>query len=83
MSYLLIRKNDVKVFKSFLSGNEIEVGVVVNQQASAFDTGDVVEVFYGQDDHDTYTAQVTRQKKIEYQNTDRSLVMLGLVRKNG
>ena len=46
MSYLLIKEDDSKIFKSFLSGNEIEVGVYVSSRNDGFDAGNEIEIFY-------------------------------------
>jgi hypothetical protein len=82
MGYLLIRQNEAKKFKSFLSGKEIEVGVVVSPTANIFRKGDEVEIFYGNDNCDTYKAKITRQHKGSgnLPNQNQLLVMLGLVR---
>jgi hypothetical protein len=82
MSYLLIRQNEAKKFKSFLSGKEIEVSVVMSPSANIFRKGDEVEIFYGNDNCDTYRAKVTRQHKecSNTQNKNQLLVMLGLVK---
>ena len=77
MGYLLIKKDDAKTFKSFLSGNEIQVGVRIGSQATIFRPEDEVYVFYGSDDTDTYKARITRQER-SAGNT--SFVMLGLVK---
>jgi hypothetical protein len=79
MSYLFIRQNDVKTFKSFLSGKEIEVGVVVSPSANVFGTGDEVEIFYGNENCDPYRAKITRQNRKSANN--QSLLMLGLVKR--
>jgi len=81
MGYLLIKKDDIKTFKSFLSGNEIEVGVRIGPQANIFRPDDEVYIFYGNDDSDTYKARVTRQKRSSENASDQSFVMLGLVRR--
>ncbi|MEX2234835.1 MAG: hypothetical protein WD824_21915 [Cyclobacteriaceae bacterium] len=81
MGYLLIKKDDIKTFKSFLSGNEIEVGVRIGSQANIFRPDDEVYVFYGNDDTDTYQARITRQKRSATNASDQSVVMLGLVRR--
>jgi hypothetical protein len=81
MSYLLIKKDDVKVFKSFLSGNEIEVSVLIGPQANIFSTGEEVYIFYGNDDSDTYKARITRQKICAGNPGDQALLMLGLVKR--
>lgn len=80
MGYLLIKKDDVKTFKSFLSGNEIEVGVRIGAQANMFNPHEEVYVFYGNDDSDTYKALITRQKRAPATSEDHALLMLSLVR---
>ena len=80
MRYLLIKKDDVKTFKSFLSGNEIEVGVRVGSQANIFHPNEEVDIFYGNDDTDTYRARITSQKKFINGPGNHALVMLGLVK---
>jgi hypothetical protein len=81
MGYLLIKKDDAKTFKSFLSGNEIEVGVRIGTQANVFSPNEEVYVFYGNDDSDSYKAQITRQERASLKTSDQSLVRLGLVRR--
>ena len=81
MSYLLIKKDDAKIFKSFLSGNEIEVGVVIGSQANVFGTGEEVYIFYGNDDSDSYQARVTRQRRRSAIPGEQTLVMLGIVKR--
>lgn len=80
MGYLLIKKDDVKTFKSFLSGNEIEVGVKLGSQANVFTEDEEVYVFYGNDDSDTYRARITRKQRACGKNNDQSFVTLGLVK---
>lgn len=80
MGYLLIKKNDVKTFKSFLSGREIEVGVRIGSQANVFNPDEEVFVFYGNDDNDTYKALITKRTKAGAASKDEALLMLGLVR---
>jgi hypothetical protein len=79
MSYLQIKQNDVKTFKAFLSGHEIEVGVMIPAKSDSFGTGSEIEIFYGEN-NDTYRAKVTRQQKSEkaINNGESSYVMLGL-----
>ena len=77
MGYLLIKKNDLKTFKSFLSGNEIEVGVRVDSQANIFSADDEVYVFYGNDGTDTYKARITRQKRA---SGNTAVLLLGVVK---
>ena len=79
MGYLLIKKDDVKTFKSFLSGNEIEVGVRISSQANIFRPNEDVYVFYD-NDSDTYQARITRLERASSNASDQSLVMLGLVK---
>lgn len=81
MGYLLIKKDDAKTFKSFLSGNEIEVGVRIGTQANIFRPDEEVYIFYGNDDSDSYKAQITRQKRASVNASDHSYVTLGLVRR--
>ena len=80
MGYLLIKKDDVKIFKSFLSGNEIEVGVRIGSGSSAFHPNEEVYVFYGNDDTDTYKARITKQKRVAQNPNDQTLVTLGLIK---
>jgi hypothetical protein len=80
MGYLLIKKDDVKTFKSFLLGKEIEVGVHIGSKANIFSPDDEVYVFYENEDSDTYKAKITRQKRSSANANDQSLLMLGLVR---
>jgi hypothetical protein len=78
MSYIFIKQSDSKIFKAFLSGHEIEVGVVISDQSDIFGTGDEIEIFYGENS-DTYKAKVTRQKKFEKKvDNEQSFVTLGL-----
>jgi hypothetical protein len=81
MGYLLIKKDDAKTFKSFLSGNEIEVGVRISTQANIFPPDEEVYIFYGNDDSDSYQARITRQKRAPENSSNHSFVMLGLVRR--
>lgn len=80
MGYLLIKKDDVKTFKSFLSGNEIEVGVRIGSEANIFHPNDEVYIFYGNDDSDTYRARITRQKRLSKNPSDHAVVALRLVK---
>ena len=82
MGYLLIKKDDVKTFKSFLSGNEIEVGVRIGAGANLFNPNEEVYVFYGNDDSDTYKARITKQRRISESASDQSFVTLGLVKES-
>jgi hypothetical protein len=81
MGYLLIKKDDVKTFKSFMSGNEIEVGVRISTQANIFRPDEEVYIFYGNDDSDSYKARITSQKRASETASDKSFVTLGLVRR--
>jgi hypothetical protein len=78
MSYLLIKKNDAKIFKAFLSGNEIEVGVHVGAQDNTFNQDEEVFIFYDNDNSGTYRARVTRHRKVV--SDKNGFVMLGLVK---
>ena len=80
MGYLLIKKDDAKIFKSFLSGNEIEIGVRISAHSNAFRPNDEVYVFYGNSDTDTYKARITRQKRSSGSEGDHALLMLVLVK---
>ena len=80
MSYLFIKKDDAKIFKSFLSGNEIEVSVLIGSEANMFGTGEEVYIFYGNDDADSYKARITRQKRWA-KNPNQELLMLGIVKR--
>lgn len=81
MSYLHIKQNDVKTFKAFISGREIEVGVMIPSKADMFVPGEEIEIFYGENS-DTYKAKVLRQKKSERKlvNEDQAFVMLSLLK---
>lgn len=80
MGYLLIKKGDVKTFKSFLNGKEIEVGVRIGANANVFHPDEEIDVFYGNDDSGTYRARVTRQITSRETPGGNSLVTLGLVK---
>ena len=81
MGYLLIKKDDVKTFRSFLSGNEIEVGVRVGSQANVFHPDEEVHIFYGNEDTETTNrARITGQNKLSTVPGNNALVMLGLVK---
>ncbi len=77
MGYLLIKKNDVKTFKSFLNGKEIEVGVHIGSNADIFNPDEEIDIFY---DSDTYRARITRQTKSRGASANHALVTLGLVK---
>lgn len=75
----MIKQSDVKKFKSFLSGKEIEVGIWLSNTANIFRPGDEVEIFYGEENCDAYRAKITRQKRaLPPGNSDQAMVMLGL-----
>jgi|GEM_PF-4667152 hypothetical protein len=80
MGYLLIKKDDVKTFKSFLNGKEIEVGVRIGSNANIFNPNEEIDVFYGNDGSDFYRARITRQSKAQNPRDGESLVTLGLVK---
>jgi len=80
MGYLLIKKDDVKTFKSFLNGKEIEVGVRIGSNANIFHPDEEVDIFYGNDDSDTYRARITRQIRAGENHSGNAMVMLGLVK---
>ena len=82
MSYVFIKKSDVKMFKSFLSGKEIEVGIRVSATANVFGTGDEVDIFYENDSFDSYRARIIRQnRKLHNMGAEQqALIMLCLVK---
>lgn len=80
MGYLLIKKNDVKTFKSFLSGHEIEVGVRIGSHADVFNPNEEVFVFYGSEDGDAYKAIITQRKKTPAHAENEAVLMLGLIK---
>jgi hypothetical protein len=80
MGYLLIKKDDVKTFRSFLNGKEIEVGVRIGSNANIFHPDDEVDIFYGNEDSDTYRARITRQIRSNEIPGGNALVTLGLVK---
>ncbi len=80
MGYLLIKKNDVKTFKSFLNGKEIEVGVRMGSNANLFNPDEEIDIFYDEDGSDTYRARVTRHTRHTETSGSHSLVTLGLVK---
>jgi hypothetical protein len=77
MSYLFIKQSDSKMFKAFLAGREIEVGVTLQAQSDSFGKGDEIEVFYG-NEMDAYRAKVTGKKKTIQTNENQAFVMLGV-----
>lgn len=80
MGYLLIKKDDAKTFKAFLSGNEIEVGVRIGAGANVFRPDEEVYVFYDNDNADTYKARITRQKRTTQNPEDQTFLTLGLIK---
>lgn len=79
MCYLWIKENDAKTFKSFMSGNEIEVGLYVSQTYEALDAGNQIEIFYGEENSDTYRAEIKRQECLNRINhSEKSYVRLSL-----
>jgi hypothetical protein len=60
MSYLFIKEDDSKVFKSFMSGNEIEVGIFVSPKTDEFNAGKEIEIFYGDENTSSYRAEIKR-----------------------
>jgi hypothetical protein len=81
MSYLFIKQDDSKIFKSFLSGNEIEVGVFVSGRSSEFGAGNEIEIFYGEENSDTYRAQIRKLlSTTPAGKSGKSLLMMSLAR---
>lgn len=81
MSYLYIKEDDSKLFKAFLSGNEIEVGVFVSTTSNTFGAGNHVEIFYGDENNDTYTAQIKKQLNfVPLKEAGKGLLRLSLVK---
>jgi hypothetical protein len=79
MCYLWIKENDAKTFKAFLSGNEIEVGLFVNPSYNAFDAGNQIEIFYGEENNDSYAAEIRKQEYLHpIKRSDKSYVRLSL-----
>lgn len=78
MGYLLIKKDDVKAFKSFLNGKEIEVGVRIGSNANIFHPDEEVDIFYENDDSDSYRARITRQISSNEVPGGHSLVTLAI-----
>jgi hypothetical protein len=80
MSYLFIKEDDSKVFKSFLSGNEIEVGVYVSKN-SEFDAGNEIEIFYGNENTNTYRAEIKKLlSNTPAGKSGKSLLMMSLAK---
>jgi hypothetical protein len=81
MHYLWIKEDDSKAFKSFLSGNEIEVGLYVNSTQPVVNPGKEIEIFYGEDTTDTYRAEVKRQHFVPpTSQSGKSFLTLSLVK---
>jgi len=81
MSYLLIKKDDTKIFKAFMSGSEVEVGVVVPSQSNVFSPGEVIDIFYG-NTGDSYEAKVVKQKRIDPKTTkEQSFLMVSFMKR--
>ena len=81
MSYLFIKEDDSKVFKSFLSGNEIEVGVFVSPRNVEFDAGREIEIFYGNENTSSYRAQIRKLlSNTPAGQSGKSLLMMSLAR---
>lgn len=79
MSYLYIKQRDVKTFKAFLSGREVQLNVSVSPKTNMFDKGQEVEVFYGDDYSDSYPAQIVNQKlAAPVENAERAVITLSL-----
>jgi hypothetical protein len=82
MSYLQIKQSDTKTFKAFMSGHQIEVGVVVQSETDVFGTGDEIEVFYGNENCDTYRAEIRGKKKLPLNNNaEHSYLMLSVLKR--
>jgi hypothetical protein len=80
MSFLLIKEDDSKVFKSFLSGNEIEVGVYVSKN-NEFDAGREIEIFYGNENTSTYRAEIKKLlSNTPAGKSGKSLLMMSLAK---
>lgn len=62
MHYLWIREDKSKAFKSFLSGNEIEVGLYISPTQNEVTPDKEIEIFYGEDAGDSYRAEVRKHK---------------------
>ena len=81
MSYLLIKENDTKIFKAFMSGSEVEVGVVVPSQSNVFTPGELIDIFYG-NTGDCYEAKVVKQKRMERSvSKEESLLMVSFTKR--
>jgi hypothetical protein len=81
MSYLFIKEDDARIFKSFLSGNEIEVGVYVSSRSDEFGAGNEIEIFYGEENDSTYKAQIKKMlSTTPAGNSGKSLVRMSLAK---
>jgi hypothetical protein len=80
MSYLFIKEDDSKVFKSFMSGNEIEVGVFVSSRTNEFSTGGEIEIFYGNENTSSYRAEIRRLMSSTPASPEKSLLRMSLVK---
>ncbi len=81
MSYLFIKQDDSRIFKSFLSGNEIEVGVYVGSRNSEFDAGNEIEIFYGEENTNSYRAEIKRLlSSTPAGKSGKSLLMMSLAK---
>lgn len=81
MRYLWIKEDDSKAFKSFLSGNEIEVGLYVSPSLAAINPGNELEIFYGDDTNDTYRAQVKRKEILHPSSqAEKSFLTMSLIK---
>ena len=81
MRYLWIKEDDSKAFKSFLSGNEIEVGLYVHSSATNVNPGNELEIFYGEDTNDTYRAQVKRKQVVPTSGqAEKSFLTMSLIK---
>jgi hypothetical protein len=79
MSYLLIKDKDVKTFKAFISGREVELGVSLSSNANVFRTGEEVEILYG---NDFYKAKINQKKMLEPKGqSDQSMVKLSVLKR--
>jgi hypothetical protein len=81
MSYLLIRQDDSRIFKSFMSGNEIEVGVLVSPKTVEFDAGKEIDIFYGEETTSTYRAEIKKlMSSTPTGKSGKSLLRMSLVK---
>ena len=81
MRYIWIREEKSKVFKSFLSGNEIEVGLYISPAQTEVAPVKEVEIFYGEDASDSYRAEVRKHKLLDTPgHSGKSYLSLSLVK---